>query len=590
MTRRFKAPKALVLDDKYRVQKPWLSPKSQRWFLLALLLLGAALVLSGQEPLRVARAEGPVSLSSRLLDSQGEPVRGAEVIVREGQGGKPIAIAESQHDGTFLLDLPARQFSFQMVIEIERPHFQSLEVELETEDVLRLNTGESLRLPDVELARHRTPGFWVAALVFAGVLGLIALEKLHNTMAAMLGAAVVLGTSFVGGAINPNLFIFNFEQALEYVHFDVIFLVTGMMIVVGVIEETGIFQWLAYQAYRLSAGRAWLLVIILMVITAVASALLDNVTTMLLMTPITIQIALSVGINPLSLLLPEVLASNVGGISTLVGDPPNILIGSYANLTFNDFLRNLAPGVLVAMVVLIAYVLVYYRKQLFTQGSGLSEALLERLKESGRITQPQKLAKSGTVFVVMLVFFIVGERIHLVPAVTAIIGAVAMLLWVAPDVEEMLKVVDWTTLMFFIALFILVGAIQEVGLISTIAAGIGQMVGDNLTATILVVVWSAGFLSGIVDNIPFTAAMLPVAKFLTNTVPGASNQVIYYSLSIGAGMGGNSTLIGASANLVTAGIAERAGYRITYIDFIKIGMPSMILTIAVGVVWLFIRF
>jgi len=558
--------------------------------LLALLLLGAALVLWGQEPLPVARAEGPVSLLGRLLDQQGEPVRGAEVIVRESHGSKPIAIAESQHDGTFVLDLPTRRFSLNLVVEIERAHFQSLELELGTEDVLRLNTGESLRLPDVELSRHRTPGFWVATLVFAAILALIALEKLHNTMAAMLGAAVVLGTSFVGGAVNPNLFIFNFEQALEYVHFDVIFLVTGMMIVVGVIEETGIFQWLAYQAYRLSAGRAWLLVIILMVITAVASALLDNVTTMLLMTPITIQIALSVGINPLSLLLPEVLASNVGGISTLIGTPTNILIGSYANLTFNDFVRNLTPGVLVAMVVLIVYVLVYYRKQLFTQSDGLSEALLERLKESGRITQPQKLAKSGIVFVVMLVFFIVGERIHLVPAVTAIIGAVAMLLWVAPDVEDMLKVVDWTTLMFFIALFILVGAIQEVGLISVIAAGIGQAVGDSLPATILAVSWSAGFLSGIVDNIPFAAAMLPVVGFLTSTVPGAANQVLYYSLSIGAAMGGNSTLIGASANLVTAGIAERAGYRITYIDFIKIGMPSMILTIAVGVVWLFIRF
>jgi Na+/H+ antiporter NhaD/arsenite permease-like protein len=190
----------------------------------------------------------------------------------------------------------------------------------------------------------------------------------------------------------------------------------------------------------------------------------------------------------------------------------------------------------------------------------------------------------------MLVFFIIGERIHLVPAVTAIIGAVAMLLWVAPDVEDMLKVVDWTTLMFFIALFILVGAIQEVGLIGIIAAGIGQAVGDSLPATVLAVSWSAGFLSGIVDNIPFAAAMLPVVKFLTNTVPGAANQVLYYSLSIGAAMGGNSTLIGASANLVTAGIAERAGYRITYVEFIKVGMPAMILTVATGVAWLFIWF
>ena len=538
----------------------------------------------------LAHAAGPPALAGRVIDSQGEPVRSVEVGVREGTDAEFIAIAESQHDGTFVVDLPPLQFSPHLVVELDRTHFQFLEVELEEEDVVRLNAGESVRLPDIELPRRITPGFWVATLVFVGVLALIALEKLHNTMAALLGTAIVLGTSFVGGAVNPNLFIFDFEQALEYVHFDVIFLVMGMMIVVGVIEETGIFQWLAYQAYRLSGGRAWLLVIILMIITAVASALLDNVTTMLLMTPITIQIALAVGINPLSLLIPGVLASNVGGISTLIGTPTNILIGSYANLTFSDFLLNLTPGVLLAVVVLIAYVLVYYRRQLFTRSDGLSEALLERLKESGRITQPRKLAKAGIVFVVMLVLFIVGESIHLVPAVTAIMGAVAMLLWVTPDIEEMLKVVDWTTLVFFITLFILVGAIQEVGLISIIAAGIGRVVGDNLTATILVVAWSAGFLSGIVDNIPFAAAMLPVVKFLTSTVPGASNQALYYGLSVGAAMGGNSTLIGASANMVTAGIAERAGYRITYVDFLKVGMPAMILTVAVGVTWLLIQF
>jgi Na+/H+ antiporter NhaD/arsenite permease-like protein len=531
-----------------------------------------------------------VSLSGRLLDPQGQPVHGAEMIVREGRGSKPIALAESQGDGTFVLDLTPRQFSPNLTIEIDRPHFQVLKVELEPEDVTHLNAGESLRLPDIELSRHITSGFWVATLTFVGILAIIALEKLHNTMAALLGVAVILSTSFVGGAINPNLFIFDFERALEYVNFDVFFLVMGMMIVIGVIEETGIFQWLAYQSYRLSGGRAWLLVIILMIVTAIASALLDNVTTMLLMTPITIQIALAIGINPLSLLLPEVLASNIGGISTLIGTPTNILIGSYANLTFNDFLRNLTPGVLVAMAVLIIYVIIYYRQQLLTQGHGLSEALLERLKEGGRITQPQKLTKAGIVFAMMLVFFIVGERIHLVPAVTALIGAIAMLLWVTPDIEEMLKVVDWTTLMFFIALFIVVGAIQEVGLISVIAASIARLVGDSLTAAILVLVWSAAFLSGIIANIPFTAAMLPVVEFLTGTVPGASNQVLYYGLSVGSAMGGNSSLIGASANLVTAGIAERAGYRITYVEFIKVGLPATILTVATGVVWLFIRF
>jgi Na+/H+ antiporter NhaD/arsenite permease-like protein len=573
----------------HRLLHRWIAAH-QRWLLLAVLLLGLGLVAWSNNPTPTAQAESPLGLAGRLLDPQGEPVQGAEVIIREGPEGKPIDKAESQHDGTFVLTLSAREFSAPLKLEVDRSHFQRQEVEIGTEKVARLSAGESLLLPDIELARDITPGFWVATLTFVVILVIIALEKLHNTMAALLGVAVVLGTSFVGGAVNHNLFIFDFERALDYVNFDVIFLVMGMMIVIGVIEETGIFQWTAYQAYRLSGGRAWLLVIILMIITAVASALLDNVTTMLLMTPISIQIALAIGVSPLSLLLPEVLASNVGGISTLIGTPTNILIGSYANLTFNDFVRNLTPGVLAAMAVLMIYVILYYRKQLLAQGGGLSDALLKRLQESGRITQPEKLAKAGVVFAVMLIFFVVGERIHLVPAVTAILGAVAMLLWVAPDIEEMLKVVDWTTLMFFIALFIVVGAIQEVGLISIIADSIAKLVGGSLTATILVLVWAAALLSGVIANIPFTAAMLPVVRFLSNTVPGAANQVLFYGLSIGSAMGGNSSLIGASANLVMAGMAERAGYRITYVDFLKVGLPATILTVAVGAGWLFIRF
>jgi Na+/H+ antiporter NhaD/arsenite permease-like protein len=442
----------------------------------------------------------------------------------------------------------------------------------------------------VALERRITAGFWVATLSFLLVLVLIALERLHKTTAALLGVALVLGTSYVGGALSPDLFIFGFEQALNYVDFDVIFLVLGMMIVIAVIEETGIFQWMAYQAYRLSRGKIWLLVTILIVITAVASALLDNVTTMLLMAPITIQIALTLGLNPLSLLIPEVLASNVGGISTLIGTPTNILIGSYAGLGFNDFLVNLTVGVVAALVALVVYVVLRYRKSYATASGQLSDAMRERLKESGRITQPVKLRKAGIVFGFMLFLFVVGDSIHLVPAVTAILGSVAMLLWVSPDIEEMLNVVDWTTLMFFIALFITVGALQEVGLISMIASGIGTLVGDNLTAAILVLVWSAALLSGVIDNIPFAATMLPVVAYLTRTVPGAESGVLWYGLSIGAAMGGNSSLIGASPNLVTAGISERAGYRITYLDFLKVGLPATIVTVLVGTLWLFLRF
>jgi Na+/H+ antiporter NhaD/arsenite permease-like protein len=565
--------------------------KPRRWLFLGALVLALVCLLIpvwAQGGTDEPGDAGP-GISGRLVDPLGEPIHHADVAARANGADEPVAHTESQEDGSFLLALPADTFGA-LELESTRPHFQPVLITLEPEQLAELNAGGTVGLPDIELERRITPGFWVATLSFVLVLALIALEKLHKTTAALLGVALVLGASFVGGAINPDLFIYDFERALSYVDFDVIFLVMGMMIVIAVIEETGIFQWMAYQAYRLSQGRMWLLVVILMFITSVASALLDNVTTMLLMAPITIQIALTMGINPLSLLLPEVLASNVGGISTLIGTPTNILIGSYAGLSFNDFLIKLTPGVVMALVVLAVYMTLRYRKQYAAASGQLSDAMRERLRESGRITQPVKLRKAGLIFAVMLVLFVMGDAIHLVPAVTAIMGAVAMLLWVAPDIEEMLAVVDWTTLMFFIALFMAVGALQEVGLISIIATGIGKLVGQNLTAAVLVVVWSAAILSGVIDNIPFAATMLPVIAYLTRTIPGAENDVLWYALSIGAAMGGNSTLIGASPNLVTAGIAERAGFRITYLQFLKVGLPATLLTVAVGTVWLLIRF
>jgi Na+/H+ antiporter NhaD/arsenite permease-like protein len=576
-----------------------------RLLLLVLLGLGVVLVLSREPSLVPAHAQDlddseRVGLTGSVIDPQGEPVHDAEVRLllngelladeEEKHGGPGVAL--SQPDGNFVVDLSHDSIGAieTLALTISRPHFESLDWEASAEEVTRVNQGESLRLPDIELPRRVSMGFWVASITFLVILVLIALEKLHNTMAVLLGVAVILGVTFVGGAVNPDLFIFDFDRALEYVNFDVIFLVLGMMIVIAVIEETGVFQWLAYQSYRLSGGRAWLLVVILIGITAVASAMLDNVTTMLLMTPITIQIALAMQMNPLALLMPEVLASNVGGISTLIGTPTNILIGAYAGLGFNDFVINLTPGVIAALVALTAYILLRYRKQLLGQRSGLSDTLLERLRKSARIEHPYKLRVSGLIFFIMLIAFVFGESIHLVPAVTALLGAVAMLLWVAPDVEDMIKIVDWTTLMFFIALFMLVGAIQEVGLISLIAQSISDLVGDNLTVAILLVVWSAALLSGIIANIPFTAAMLPVVRYLTITIPGASNNVLFYALSIGSAMGGNSTLIGASANLVTAGISERAGYRISFMQFSRIGAPSVIITVIIGTLWLFIRF
>ncbi len=556
-------------------------------------LLGALLITrltsSGAPAPVLAQGEG-VSLSGTILDAQGQPVCDAEVLLFAGESDEPLARAATHcEDGTFLLVIEPGQALDSPRLAVEHPHFAAYEHEVDPDSAARIEAGESVLLPDLTLERRITAGFWIATITFVVVLMLIALERLHNALAALLGMGLVLACSAFGTSI-PGMFIFDFERALSYVNFEVIFLVMGMMIVIAAIEETGIFQWMTYQAYRLSGGRTWLLVVILMFITAIASALLDNVTTMLLMTPLSIQIALALGLNPFSILIPEVLASNVGGISTLIGTPTNILIGTYAGLSFNNFLVNLTPGVLLAQLALIGYVILRFRKSWSAGGDEVSETLMERLAEAGQITEPVKLRKAGIVFAVMLTGFVLGERVHLTPAVTAIVGAVVILLWVAPDIETMMQSVDWTTLMFFIALFILVGALQEVGLLSIIAGVISRVVGENLVVTMLVLVWSSALLSGVIANIPFTAAMLPVVRFLSRTVPGATSNVLFYCLSVGSAMGGNSTLIGASANMVTTGIAERAGFRITYVDFLKVGMPATAVTVVVGSLWLLIRF
>jgi Na+/H+ antiporter NhaD/arsenite permease-like protein len=559
------------------------------WLFVGLVLMVIASYLLHQLGAQPVTASASSGLVGHLTDTLGEPVQNGQVAVYADGKEEAIAVVESQRDGSFIIDLSVVP-SQSLWLEITRPHFQPLTWIATPEDLDDLRHGMTVRVPELIMERRITMGFWIATFTFLGMLMLIAFERLHNTMAALLGAAVVLGVSFVGRPLNPDLFILDFDRALQYVDFDVIFLVLGMMIVVGILEATGVFQWTAYQAYRLSRGRAWLLVVILMILTSVASAMLDNVTTMLLMAPITLEIALALGINPLALILPEVLASNTGGISTLIGTPANILIGSYADISFGDFLINLAPAVLLALAALTLFVLVLYRRQYREASGGLSAAMLDRLRKNGRITQPKTLAKGAVVFVIMLLLFVFGERIHLVPAVTAILGAVSMLLVVGADLEEMMEVVDWTTLMFFIALFMVIGAIQEVGLVSLIAAGVKALVGENLTLALLIIVWAGALFSGVIDTIPFAAALLPVVGYLTNSLPGGSSKALFYGLSVGSNLGGNSTLIGSAPNMVTAGILERAGYPVSYVTFLKLGVPATMITVATATIWLLIRF
>ena len=562
---------------------------SIRHFTLAVLLLFIllGLILPGEST--QAQEMDPAELIvGSVKDSQDQPVVDARVVLVKDGGKDPLAETTTQADGRYALVLPGA-FPDTLSVCVERSHFQDYSLRLSPNEILKLDAGETIVMHEITLQRQINPAFWVATLVFVLVLGLIATGIIHNTLAALVGISVIFGVSYLGPILSDGLFIFDFTSSMRYIDWNVIFLIMGMMIVIAVIENTGIFQWLAFFAYRISGGRSWLLLPILMLITGIASAFLDNVTTMLLMTPITVQISMALGINPLALLIPEVMASNVIGVSTLVGTPTNILIGSYGNISFNDFLVNLTPGILMAFVGLLIYSFLVYRRELAVAHDA-SPLLMEKLAERGQITEPEQLKKAAVVFASMIVLFVIGEHYHMLPAVTALMGATVLLIWIKPDIEEMIEAVDWTTLVFFMSLFIVVGGIQEVGLISIIADVISRVVGDSLLLAMLAVTWLSALLSMVIANIPFTAAMLPVIGFLTATVPGADSKVLFFCLSVGAAMGGNGSLIGASANMVTAGISEAAGYPITYSYFIKKGFPALLITVALAMAWLLFRF
>ena len=549
-----------------------------------LILLGIILISLFLPATALAQESDQKSLTGRLVDLQGQPIQEAKIWVFIDDHSSPDYEFETNHDGVFLFDFPAGDL-IDLRLEMSHHHFQTVSWDASEEVLEALRDGTALRVPDIEMERRITVGFWSATLVFVAVLALIITERLHSTIAALLGAGLLLIISLMG----DQLYIYDFERAIDYVDFNVIFLVMGMMIIVGTIERTGIFQWIAYHAYRISRGKLWLLAVILMLFTSVASALLDNVTTMLLVAPISIQIALALGINPLSLLIPEMMASNVGGIATLIGTPNNILIGSYAGLGFTDFLTDLTPGVLIVQVVLTIYVLLIFKSDYRLSDEIESRDLLNLLKENARITEPDTLRKAGIVFIGTLLLFIFGEHFHLVPAVTAMIGAAVTLVVVSSDVDEIFRVVDWSTLLFFIALFMIVGAVQEVGLISMIAVGIHKLVAGNLLAAILAVIWGTGLMCLLVPTIPLTAALLPVVGFLTQAIPGAGNA-LYYGLSMGSALGANNSLIGATNNMITAGIAKRAGYPISYRSFIKKGFPAALISMFLGSLYILWKF
>jgi len=560
-----------------------------RWplrFLALFLLLGVAGPSHGAGLLRVA---------GQVKSAQGKGIHDARVLVL--LDGRPLQPADGKEVrtsnlGSFAMDFPlpaGTPAPFRVTVQVSKPAWRTLEVSLlPVEEVAdSLGPRRFAAVAHLTLERQITPAFWLAAGILALVYLLIALEWLHRTLAALLGAALTLFVSYTLGVLDPRFFIISFEDAMHGVDLNVVFLLLGMMIFVGVLKRTGLFPWLAARAYAAARGNVFILAGMLMGLTALFSAFLDNVTTMLLMIPVTLEIALTLKIPPLSLLIPEVFASNVGGTATLIGDPPNILIGSYANLTFAQFLQQLTGICVVGLAAAVVFFLFWYRRDYRRAQVGDFAATLARLKAEHRLTD-RRLLGFGLGFLGLTIFlFVIHGTLHMEPSVAALTGASLLLIFSGVDIVEMLeREVEWHTLVFFMALFIIIAGAEEAGLIQFLAEGVRQLSGDSLPRAVVLVLWVSAAASALIDNIPFTATMLPIVAFLNQSLPGAQSGVLWWALALGACLGGNGTMIGASANVVTVGLAERAGHPISFTAYLKACLPPMLLTIVLSMFYL----
>jgi Na+/H+ antiporter NhaD/arsenite permease-like protein len=414
----------------------------------------------------------------------------------------------------------------------------------------------------------------VGLAIFVATYALIATERMHKTLAAMAGGVAMV---LVG--------IVTQEQAFAEIDFNVIFLLAGMMILAGIIRKTGVFGWIAVRAARFARGEPYRILVVLSLITAVASAFLDNVTTVVLVGPITLFLAAQLSLNPFPFLMSEIMASNIGGMATLIGDPPNILIGSAAGLDFGAFLFNLTP---LAAIILAVYLIAakWLYRGLLVVDPARRAGLLE-LNERDMITNPALLRRSVVVLGLTLIGFLVHGLLHVEPATIALAGATVLMIVARESPEEVLTEVEWPTLFFFIGLFMLIAGVIEIGVIDAIATLIVDVTGGALGATSLLLLWASGALSGIVDNIPYTATMIPVVEQL---VGGERRDVLWWSLAMGADLGGNATIIGASANVILTSMAAREGHPITFGAFLRYGLPVTVGSMLMASAYVWIRY
>jgi Na+/H+ antiporter NhaD/arsenite permease-like protein len=418
-----------------------------------------------------------------------------------------------------------------------------------------------------------------AVTVFTVVLVVIAAELVNRTVAALLGAAVVV--SF--GVVDQH------EAAAEFVDWNTIGLLLGMMVIVAVLNKTGLFEYLAIKSAQWGKARPARIMILLSVVTAVLSAFLDNVTTVILMVPVTLLIADTLRVSPVPFLLTQVMASNVGGAATLIGDPPNILIGSAADLSFVDFVYNLTPVVLLALPVVLAYLYFAFRREL-RHNKGAEEDVWA-LDAEGVIRDKVLLRKSLVVLGAVILAFFLHGLLHLEVATIALLGAAALVLYARSDVGKVLRDVEWPTLLFFVGLFVLVGGLRATGVVGRIAELLTAFDGSSAIMAVAII-WGSAIASGLVDNIPFTATMIPVIQELAQAQGLSETQVrpLWWALALGADFGGNATLIGASANVVVAGMSERAGKKITFLQFMAYGIPVTVLSLAVATLYVLLRY
>ncbi len=415
----------------------------------------------------------------------------------------------------------------------------------------------------------------LAIAIFAVALAAIASERVHRTKVALVGALLVIVTQVIDQ-----------ERAVEAIDFNTIGLLAGMMLIVRLTEPTGVYNYLAIRAGQLSRGRPVLVVLALSGITAVLSAFLDNLTTILLMVPITLLLADTLDIEPIPLIVIEIIASNIGGTATLIGDPPNILIAGATGLSFIDFVVNLAPIAAVAFVVVIPGLYLFYRRKLHTDQDARERVMGLDARKS--IVDADELKRTMPVLVLTILAFFVHKALHLEPATVALGGAAIMLFLTRHSVERALEGIEWSTLFFFLGLFVMVGALEQTGAIDKIAEGIAGVTQGNRTAELLGIAWVSAIGSGIVDNIPFTATMIPVVRDLQGQ--SAGDDAYWWSLALGACFGGNATLVAAAANVAAAGMAERAGQRITFLGFLAVGLPATFVSMVLATLYIFVRY